>query len=526
MKRTLTDFRIESLEIVELGWLWKASPGASIVPDEKESVTPAVTVEHSGEGKAGEDKAQVKVEATEAEASDGSPQVQASSATSSQSAKLEEGPDDTSAAMQRRDSRKEKRKHSSDDEDEDVIANGEDDHATSRGKKAKNEEQETGGPDSIQLDVAVESTSTVSKDLGVGPAVGDKESKDDSMAIDGAELLTSSHDSPPETTEQDAGPKPEDELAAMKDLEVASTSSEAEVAASVVAKLAVGAPDVEREEKETKADGPMPDADDRQSGAVRTNPETSDATGGVKKQRENSRLRIYFSSPIELEQKDKRKEKLVSTPQPEKRKKQKKNNASVPDQVQASAEESVDHTSTDAAAKEEEDSQIKEEETDAVDEDLDGEPLKAEEPDTDNVQKDHAGNADAQEGSIQKDDNKSDERPEESPEDDKEEVKDAKPSKGAPGSDDAAETAVAQPAPDRVSISYARNTRRLVINADVVQELTVHRAEAKVEIKVRLLSAEDDVKTGRMRAYRGIFVSRGCSLELRMDFLDRLGNHH
>lgn len=61
-----------------------------------------------------------------------------------------------------------------------------------------------------------------------------------------------------------------------------------------------------------------------------------------------------------------------------------------------------------------------------------------------------------------------------------------------------------EPSPDRLSISYAHNTHRLIIDASVIEELCVFRAEAKVEIKVRLSSYSTSPTT---RCYNGIFVS-------------------
>ncbi|KAI5475169.1 proteasome subunit alpha type 1 [Pseudohyphozyma bogoriensis] len=46
-----------------------------------------------------------------------------------------------------------------------------------------------------------------------------------------------------------------------------------------------------------------------------------------------------------------------------------------------------------------------------------------------------------------------------------------------------------EPAADRISISYARNTRRMVIDADVVEKVTIFRAEGRIEVSVRVLPA-------------------------------------
>ncbi|PLW12380.1 hypothetical protein PCANC_20172 [Puccinia coronata f. sp. avenae] len=48
---------------------------------------------------------------------------------------------------------------------------------------------------------------------------------------------------------------------------------------------------------------------------------------------------------------------------------------------------------------------------------------------------------------------------------------------------------IPEPKADRLSISYARNTRRLVIDADVVEEIKVYRAAHKIEVLVKLMPA-------------------------------------
>lgn len=48
---------------------------------------------------------------------------------------------------------------------------------------------------------------------------------------------------------------------------------------------------------------------------------------------------------------------------------------------------------------------------------------------------------------------------------------------------------IPEPQADRLSISYARNTRRIVIDADVVESIKVFRAEHKIEVMVRLMPA-------------------------------------
>ena len=63
-----------------------------------------------------------------------------------------------------------------------------------------------------------------------------------------------------------------------------------------------------------------------------------------------------------------------------------------------------------------------------------------------------------------------------------------------------------EPSPDRISISYAKNSRRLVIDANVVEEVCVHRAEAKIEIKIKLEPIAGH-KASSLRYCQGVFVS-------------------
>jgi len=68
-----------------------------------------------------------------------------------------------------------------------------------------------------------------------------------------------------------------------------------------------------------------------------------------------------------------------------------------------------------------------------------------------------------------------------------------------------------EPAADRISISYARNTRRMVIDAEVVEEVRICRAEGKIEVVVNceapLVIAGDEQVEDDYRICRGILVS-------------------
>ncbi|KAH9816622.1 hypothetical protein DFH28DRAFT_209879 [Melampsora americana] len=68
-----------------------------------------------------------------------------------------------------------------------------------------------------------------------------------------------------------------------------------------------------------------------------------------------------------------------------------------------------------------------------------------------------------------------------------------------------------EPQADRLSISYARNTRRMVIDSDVVESVKVYRAEHKIEVLVRLTPAiiqggKYDGEIDEYRVCKGVLV--------------------
>lgn len=85
---------------------------------------------------------------------------------------------------------------------------------------------------------------------------------------------------------------------------------------------------------------------------------------------------------------------------------------------------------------------------------------------------------------------------------------------------------IPEPQADRLSISYARNTRRIVIDADVVESIKVFRAEHKIEVMVRLIPAivRGGKFDGALDVYRickGVLVSTTnvhCRRILSVDF--------
>ena len=65
-----------------------------------------------------------------------------------------------------------------------------------------------------------------------------------------------------------------------------------------------------------------------------------------------------------------------------------------------------------------------------------------------------------------------------------------------------------EPSADRISISYARNTRRMVLDADVVDKVTIFRAEGRIELSVAIHPATlgNDSALDEFRICRGILV--------------------
>lgn len=68
-----------------------------------------------------------------------------------------------------------------------------------------------------------------------------------------------------------------------------------------------------------------------------------------------------------------------------------------------------------------------------------------------------------------------------------------------------------EPSADRISISYARNTRRIVIDADVVQKVKIHRADGRIELSLALkpatLGTGGSETVDEFRICKGVLVS-------------------
>lgn len=68
-----------------------------------------------------------------------------------------------------------------------------------------------------------------------------------------------------------------------------------------------------------------------------------------------------------------------------------------------------------------------------------------------------------------------------------------------------------EPSADRISISYARNTRRMVLDAGIVEKVKISRGEGKIELSVLIQAATlgegDAMSMDEFRVCRGILVS-------------------
>ncbi|KAM0752334.1 hypothetical protein T439DRAFT_287453, partial [Meredithblackwellia eburnea MCA 4105] len=68
-----------------------------------------------------------------------------------------------------------------------------------------------------------------------------------------------------------------------------------------------------------------------------------------------------------------------------------------------------------------------------------------------------------------------------------------------------------EPSADRISISYARNTRRMVLDADVVDKVKIIRGEGRIELTVAILPAT--IGAGREASVDEFRICRGVLVE-------------
>ena len=530
LKRTLTDFRIESLEIVELGWKWKALPlEHASVHQENDAGSKK---KRPFEKQAKDDTELEKEDLTHKDVPLESPLlgIQPNDTPEAPQSETDEAitpavgnPTSDAAklapAMQRGDSRKEKRKHS-EEQDEDETGETTIQEGETASKNAKEHDQPIGkkvkGDTGIKAEEDEKSvTPPPVEHTGEtqNPAVSD-ETDPSEEALD-LLAVPETRDEPVRTgdageaaTEEvgrDESPNEEEEIAPSEDPADTTTAfrsatqsaaseddSGDEVAASVIArapslsgtKSPVDSPRTEEpprvqvSQAQTKNDSPH--GKNRKESLPSTPSIPSNGKG--KKFRENSRLRIYFSSTAVYEQKMSNRYPFDRlTPQMHKRVKREKE---MPRQQRAESVESratqqdIDRTD-DGADEDDED-------------DVDGEPIAfVEESDTEERSPPPPSSLKSEETEISLPGKDKDDK-----------VKsEAEPSTAALPS-----RRLSEPSADRISISYARNSRRLVIDAEAVEELSVHRVEAKIEMKIKLERIEEGEQEMATRYCRGLYV--------------------
>ena len=704
-KRTLTDFRIESLEIVELGWSWKAVPLSEIlkklaIKDQKleagQAQTPDTKVEDDLEDAADalDDGAGIRENTAESEAEtvkaeDGDPDTVGMPALGSETGETDEKEDivtasqehvvdiedgseapltdgvedlslpagspdipastgDAAVPMQRADSRREKRKHSEEQEDRDGegdhrMDTGEDIEGSSTsgapvGKKAKSDvaappEAIQAGPGGALAGNATteESTEkerephkspvvTASEDLPAQATASSHtstesfvfgENGDANAHRASSQLPPSAKEESPVTANDDNDDNDDEEVAARVLRTAGSTASEATPAEEDDKDPVLSAQQAPVEAPEVIEDAAL-----RSLGTQSVQKEVLPSKAAAKqakannlsaskKYRENSRLRIYFStpldeSPLKASSNTKKSKQAQVEPvlpvAPKSTRGQKRRAKLDPDALRAQRAMSVEsrmslavpepdgrdddgaQPETPEVAKSAEGLTSEGPEADAGvqteaeaeaeagrnanggEDDLDGEPLTSAAPVEDDDGADEApavGNTreptgmvptsstsqaaassppptSAQTIDIQGEASAVDKTHLDPPSDDAElataeisaattteaatargvegEIKDSmkeeedlEPTVDNTEGDVPPATQSAQPSEDRVSISYARNSRRIVLDASVVEEMVVHRAEGKIEMKIRL--APVGLAEQKARICAGVYVS-------------------
>jgi len=488
LKKTLTDFRIESLEIRELGWMWTAKP------PEKEPDT----------AKAVDDIAPDKNTLRTALDS-GTDQAEHYVATSLPDADGHQ----VSLDLQRVDSRKEKRKHE-DDEDDMSTQNGEgigetvpesDRNDRDRGaKKVKAEildEEKRSPPAEQDVETLPEITSV--------PIANQEESLAPGPVAEGAQSESAAPEETPPFAFSVEGQRPRRQSAS------ASDTSDAEVAAAVIARPSSSpgklpsvepesepvpeeafAKSVETENFVPRISRTLPVTHSSQSKATFAQADGHDTAISKGKNRENSRLRIYFSSPVALESKEGRKHLLSRSTNANPSPSATGRNKRIKREPQAVEEEDLPRNVREASM-ESRITQVDEKASEASDHASD------QDDDVDGVPIDDSQIAAKETVTTESADSTAKEVPSKEEEDDKTELAQQKFSPVP------VEEALPEPSPDRISISYAKNSRRLVIDANVVEEVYVHRAEAKIEIKIKLEPIAGH-KASSLRYCQGVFV--------------------
>lgn len=522
LKRTLTDFRIDSLEIPSLNWAWKATPLSQILAKmnlKEQEESGAKKEEELDDNEQSIKQSEplpdtpLEVDVQPALTEPGQAHVAEKQV---EQVDTQEAAPVASTDLQRSDSRPEKRKHARDEDEEEederirqaASEEAKDPVTHPVGKKVKSEKPSEGEDEIVSeaaetnLPLQVDGTSLTTDETSIAT--------NPALAIDSSVAVP-----------EEAVPQPGNAQDEMPDDVSESSDSSVEVADSMIASR-------HQEDKHSELPEVTPDPDDdasladtsvkieeeEEKAAVEKKPEARGAKGRgaiksvPKKFWENSRLRIYFMSPVELEQKDvrqnllKQKGKGVAAPtvpaDVEQDLKQDDREAST-DTVTEKTAVTAEPTSATVATVLEGNTKESggESKPDGVD-DLDGEPLAAEEePETtvaEKVEKSEQAAetekaeienvAAAAEESLAKD----------------QEESDGKEPEGH-------RIQLLPPSADRLSIAYAQNTRRLVVDAEVVDEVVLHRAEGKIEINLRVeLPASEEEGLG-FRCAKGVYVS-------------------
>ena len=424
---------------------------------------------------------------------------------------IEQAPDST--AMQKSDSRREKRKHSGDDDGrpDGQTANDDDEDTVPLGKKVKSENAEVA--EAAEASQASEDSAPQTAELQAEEAARSPED-----TVQGAEPAPAAVSPEEKTTVADEN-TPDDK---------AKTAADAEMAASVEPELKPVPSQQDKPSQESEQEQATVESSEEKKAVLEEpsstrEPDQAEAeTSEQRKYRENSRLRIYFATPSEVPSAPSKKEKPTRG--------QKRRAKADLDAMHGERATSVETTFTDATAQpetgiHEQDEHEGEQENAENDdhEDLDGEPLG------DNMEEESApteagaygpdGTVDAKdegaqvvppvsetvEGeseSVAVENAKHEGRGHEQPD-----TVDVAPTtkEGTPVPDVSED--LPEAAEDRVSISYGRNTRRLVLNAEIIEELRISRADGRVELKVKLLKAESDTSEARVRVCKGLAVS-------------------
>lgn len=508
----MTDFRIDSLEIPALNWTWKATPLSQILAQMNLKETEDVSTKKEKEFEPKVGHAAIAPTDTEKH-----PEVQdRSEELSDATAKVEELGTSTpvSADLQRSDSRPEKRKHARDEEEEEEEE---------RLRQVASEEAKEPVIYPVGKKVRSERAPDILDEASSAAAIPALPTRAEASDEDVAEVVPTSEAVPnldSTLAVEEVSPTAGDAEIEQSDNDSESSDSSEEVADSIIANRP-------QEEKLEGDDTVTPMPEDQQPLAdtsIKVEEDQVDlqhskaANESSVKERvpiksvpkkfwENSRLRIYFMSPVELEQKDVRqtllrqKGKATGTPAPAETKDadRKASVETVTSKTAAVANETaslLEATTTDTRSDKIESASVSE-----TPDDLDGEPLSSAEQEALST---------VSVAAVEGDEAASTKAPQ-APEP----AHALQVVNGAEAAEDESidtRRQLSSPSADRLSIAYAQNTRRLVIDAEVIDEVVLHRAEGKIEISVKLEGPTTEEEGLGFRCAKGVYVSHTHAL--------------